>query len=342
MLFVVSERKMFYNFFKKVTHAEGNQTFYIKSTFFFLKAVGIASVNFKILWVDSTKKWRWTFTCSKIDIFYNVFLIALLILMNTIGISYMIKTDYAGRFKQDKFTIASFDTLIAFSVIFILTAYCSRQKKILFIMNKVSALRELSTESIENPVCYKSPSFGKITMLCLGHIVVTIIIIMLMSVTKDVYSTIYASSFNFCIFIIDIVLIQYSIILKLIKHFFQMINENLLYVTKKSLLPIDIQAISVPKLEMKLDHLMKLHHLVTVLSQDISNFYSLPMLFCTFNIFIDLLVCSYTVIKELIFSNNLYVANNILNLSHIYFNILSLSTLTINVTETIQEVSFIL
>lgn len=322
---------------KKIHHLEDSSSLIPKLNFLFFKMLGIATVKFKLSWIDRNKKWRWTFTCSKFDNLYNIFLIILMIIMNTVGIRYMIKTDYLGRFKQDKFTIASFDTLIAFSVIFILTIYCIRQKKILSILNKISILRELSMENMENSIYYKNSSFSKISVLSLGHVLITFLILIMLD-KKEIHLAVYAISFNFCIFIIDIVLIQYSIILKLIKHFYQIINENLLYLTKGCVWPLDIQIIYVSKLGMKLDHLMQLHHLVTELSQEISEFYSLPMLLCTFNIFIDLLVCSYTVIKELIFSNSMLIANNVLNITHIYFNIISFSTLTINVTETIQEV----
>lgn len=331
---------MFHNSINKVYYINDNITFLPQLKFFFFKIFGIATVSFKPKWIDQNKKWHWAFTSSVIDILYNVFLIVLLVVMNTIGINYMIKTDYLGRFKQDKFTIASLDTLIALSVIFILTIYCTRQKKIFFILNKISILRELFMRTIKNSVSCRNAQFQKISMLSVGHVIITIIMLPILA-KNEIYLAIYTASFNFCIFIINIVLIQYSVILKLIKIFFEIINEKLQNVTNIPLWPVDVQSISIIKLETKLDHLIQMHCLISELAQEISDFYSLPMLVCTFNIFIDLLVCSYTVIKEIIFSNSLLIMNNILNIAHIYFNIISLATLTINVTETIQEVNFL-
>lgn len=131
-------------------------------------------------------------------------------------------------------------------------------------------------------------------------------------------------------------MIHYSIKIKLIQNFFEIINKKLLEITNRSLNFYEVR--SIYNTQSELDNLMRFYRVNCNLAQEISDFHSLPMLWSLFAIFTEVLMCLYHLIKEIYISNRILQALNSHDVSHVTFLMILLTVLTKFVTEAIEEV----
>ena len=127
--------------------------------------------------------------------------------------------------------------------------------------------------------------------------------------------------------------IHYIVTLKSIKKFYQVINENLSkFVFNKS---TQTQGEELQKIW----YLRYLHTLVSKLSEDISDFYSLPMLLGLPNSFFALIGITYQLTKPIVLGHFEISTCDLINLiAYVSPYAFNLVNLTKTVTDTIKEV----
>lgn len=311
----------------------------LKFYFYFFKLFGIATFNFVLEWNNQIKSIQWRFIGSKIDIFYNSFLVCSLFVMSLNGYKMMFNTNYLGRLEQDKLIVSVFDIIIAFSMLFILVIYCTWQQEIAKMANKFHNLQQLLFKNDQRTRTAKTISLKLTTFLSFG-IIFLFFISFLWSLKFKIQVILYILAFNIYLSVMNSVLVQYCLVLKLLKAFFENINNRLQYILKKLTVCCELEIQQNETLQFELEHNMKLYRLISDLSQKTSNFYSLPMFGCTLIIFIDLLISCYITIKLFIETKTINISENLFDFIHIYLHVSSLSVFTIYVTNTINEVRF--
>lgn len=305
------------------------------SIFYCFKLTGIATMKIqyhKSTWIYKTQKPKWSFVSSKIIILYNICLICSLIGMHYFTYEDTLKSGFGGRFDKDKVVIAIFDSLIVLTAVIIMGFYTLMQKKFVVIANKIHKTKD----SNDLPICVKK----QYLTLCFGNIFLYFFITISFALNQESFHVIYTIAFRTCIFIINSFLIQYSMMIKLVQSFFEFINKNLLELSDKYFEHKRIKTIENSNLKSELDYLMRLYPVISNLSREISNFYSLPVLWSLLAIFVDVLMCLYHLIKTLIISNDILTALNLHDLSHVSYHFILVSVLTDSVNSTIEEVKF--
>lgn len=299
--------------------------------FYFFKLTGIATININSSWIDEAESLKCSFVSSKISVFYNVFLIISLIIMYFFTYEYSIKTGYGGRFDKDKAVVAAFDSSIILITALILGTYCVKREKVTTIANKMSKIKYLKNINIKT----KNDYFG---WLFLGNILLFINPATSTTMSLKTSDIVYAISFRSSLFIIDSLLIQYTMVAITIQNFFEFINKNLLELSDRHFRSTRIRPINNCNLKNELDNLITLYLAISKVSQEISDLFSFPILWSLIAIFVDLLMCLYHLIKILIISNNLFAAFNSHDMTHVFFHFIFLIFFTECITDAIEEV----
>lgn len=321
---------MIANFVRKIVNSNKFKAIILNNIFYCFKLCGIATIRIHSTWVHETKKWKWSLIPSRSSVFYNICLTCSLITMHILTYENTLKSGFGGRFDKDKVVIAIFDSLIIMTTVIIIMIYCFKQKKILVIANKMSEAEEfvdLSTSVLKHYLSW----------FCFGNILIWFLFVIL-SLKKETFQLVYTIAFTFSIYTINSLLIQYSMLIKLIQNFFENINENLIKLYNKSTEFNRARSVYTSNLNNKLENLMHSYCAINDLSHEISDFYSQPVLWSLLAIFIDILMCLYHLIKQLIITNNILAAFNLHDVIQVFFHFTILATLTICVTDTIEEV----
>ena len=322
-----------------------NIAFFVKSTFFFFKLVGLASMNFRSKSTNSFKIQDVSFTYSKWGILYNVLLTFAVVILNyffTIIPSYEHK--YADRVQFD----IAIDTAVPVSAVItcVLTIilFCVHQQKAVSIGNKLIALMMLSS-NLHNDQCCQKKTFSWIMRTVCLSVLFTWICLLATLPDIETMALLYFSSINLCNLIITFTFVQYSFALKLMQQLMKTANENFIIVSKEAAHFTKFHVICRNKnfctehQISRFSHLCEFYYSLCETSEDISNFYSQPMLLCITNIFVSLLLLAYYIAEPLILKK--YFMSNI-QLSHMFFTWLNyaapLVVMTKSVTAVIAEV----
>lgn len=291
--------------------------FCAKFVFFFFKLLGLAPVSYDHVWSDAKKSWILVFKTSKVGIIYNAALVCCLTPLDIRNAILVSEQDVSLKGYKDTLIFTLYGFLFSFGNVFTLIVFIFQHAKIVSIANKISELRELILEN--NTTKHEFFSFLFLNFL-LSFYVVILASFFLKEIDKIDALALYLNVFvNFFLFI------QYIYILKLIKSLFESINNTL----NNQLLKND-----------ELNKLMHSYSFLCDVSQKISNFYSLPLIWSISNIFYLLLWTTYSVIQSLYISNHTADFLIFLDLNYIYSCILLMSAFVINVTETIKKVVY--
>lgn len=275
-------------------------------------------------------------TFSKIDKVYSLLVTCLIVTLHYTGINYMHDTNYQGFLKENKLTTTIYHTLIAFGSSNILLALCYQQSEIVFILNKINAAKD-SLKCAEAHT-FKDKFFSYLSIVFFGHVCVLFIFVFYSFQRNSLKAQLFFLALGLSIFLVNSILMQYCMMLKVLKQMFKFINDNLKSILEKhnvSFGNLDFQNNSFVK---QIDKLMNSYDSLNKLSQQVSDFYSFPMLWCGLIILMALINEIYNIMKEVIVLNFESKMFYPFALSHIYMNIISLSTLAIHVTNTIEEV----
>lgn len=324
------------NFLKKIINSTKFKAGTLNYFYYYFKLCGIAPLKIRFTRTYDTKEWKWTIDYSKIRTLYNVFLMCLMIAMHVMSYGDAVESGFGGRFDKDVSVVAIFDSLIVFTGVLIQGIYCVKQGKIITIAHEISTIEknfknlteDVQISTINNHVIWLS--FGNVFMFF--NPINTLI------EHPETYNIIYSFSFRFCLYTINSLLIQYSIMIRMIRNFFKIINQNLLEVPFRSVKLRGIRSINNSSLSVKLDNSMHLYQMISNLSREISIFYSLPMLWSLLAMFVDVLMCLYHLIKGMCISNSILHELNLHDISHVTFLLTLLTVFNISVTDAIEEV----
>lgn len=303
--------------------------------FYCFKISGIAIMRLNLTWMYDSKNWKWSFVQYKPSTWYNVCLICILIAMHILTYQKAMKGGFGGRFDKDSAIIGIFDSLVVLTAVLILGMHCVKQKRITNVLRKMSKTKRL----IDYPVNFK---INDAVLLSLGNILMFFYPNRLILSLK-VLNVAYALTFRCCLFAIISLFIQYSLTIKLVQNFYECINKNLSKVSCKSSRFHRLKSIFyTPSHKKDLNELMYFYRLTSGLAKELSDFYSLPMLWSLLAIFSDMLMCLYHLVKQIYLSRSLLRSLNVHGTSHVVVLLSLVVVLTTCVTDTIDEVKFYL
>lgn len=281
---------MFQNILKKNVTSRNCDIIFFKIMFYFLKIFGILPVSYCYVWKRETQSWdiefkfSWTGTIYNfILIFTKIFFIIFFLYLNIIELKYVTPK------KQENLVLT---IMLNFNHLFnllIMILFILRYSKVASIMNEIYKLRRLAAQS------YVADK--KLLCFYIGNII-------LCSTVKTIFHiTVYGiqNIFTFTDYITHVLFFQYSFLLKILECYCKFINYSL----HKSLLKRSDWTSQNFKLNMKIDMLIHLNSRIYDLSQELSNFYSFPMIFATFNFYLYLLINPYFFIKRAFITNDM-------------------------------------
>ena len=278
--------------------------FFIKNIFYFFKVFGVATITYDVTSKNNTKQNNQIFIRSKKGFLYNVFLICLTIgsIYYSFNLAYI--SDFIVRDWAEKL-IDTWQTMLCFfTSMFILVMFCMQQEKVITIGNEfivlVKLLRRFDKETYTKR---KSKLLKEIKRILFANLLTTVAYVV--SIPTNSFDVImYFVSVTFYSLVINAMLIQYTVVLKVIRHMFNTINTCLLCTLEESTVESDITFIKNYAQRMKLNRVSELRdYYISVghVAKDVSNFYSPLMLFCCINIFFTLIMYSYYVVKKVVF-----------------------------------------
>lgn len=324
-----SLKKRFFNYkmakdiFQKYFTTKKFEIFCAKFLFYFFKVFGSATISYYHVWISEKKSWILVFKKSLIGISYNIVLIVFSIPANIISVIVFSKHKIFAQSPQEILLFTFYGILFGFGNVFTLIVFVFQQAKMASIANKIYKLRELRSDNNST----KNKFFSILLINFLFSFGATI----LLSLFSRKISIIHAIVLNLNIFVVFFLFIQYVIVLKIIRGFFKFINDTL-----------NNELFSQSKLNLKLtlEKLMHSYSCVCDISQEISDFYSLPLIWAILNMFILLLWTTYNLIKKFFIYNQKPDLLIFFDLMYIHLAAVLLSTFVINVTETIKEVFY--
>ena len=277
---------------------------FIKIIFYFFKFFGIATMTYDVPSNTNTKQDKQMFIRSKKGFLYNAFLMCLTIgtIYHSFNLAYI--SDLTIRNLTEKLIDTWQTMLCLFTTMFILVMFCVQQEKVITISNELTALTKLS-RNFDKRTCTKRESIllNEVKIILFANLLTTIACVV--TIPTDYYDVMmFFVSVTLYSLVINAMLIQYTVVLKVICHMFKTINASLLCTLEESTVESDITFIKNYTQRMKLNQVSQLRDFyisVGRLSKDVSNFYSPLMLFCCMNIFFTLLIYSYYVVKEIWF-----------------------------------------
>lgn len=304
--------------------AKSSDKFFLKFLFYFFKIFGILTISYDFVWKNDTKSRSLVFKFSRIGIVYNIILTTFLIVLD--GYNFFVlkpKVNYMVETKQEILLNDIGALLRVLGTVFILIIFSFKHSKMVSIANKINLVRSLS----EKPVITEKKLFG----FYVGNFIAVFLI--LFTINYYIYKVVTIHLIR--IFIVSSLLVQYTFVLKMIKDFYKFINDSL----QELLLKRSCWNLDDIKLGLKIDKLMYMYSCLCNLSQELSDFYSLPMIFATFHLYLYLLSRSYYYIKSAFISGS-YLKNWKIFFD-VYLVTLSLTILVVNVTNTIKEVNIL-
>lgn len=248
------------------------------------------------------------FTYSRFDLIYNLLLIIFSVILNYFNFRSIHKLYNLANMNQFecvidiiRLTLANICTTIT------LLVFCFRQRQAAKIMTKIIHI-SVSLEIFNQSVFKRSLSI-------VNKIILILVISTFTGCLSNISIVIYTSEVIICFiakYLCDLinyyVVIEYALILLCVRQLFKTINDNANYIFKqlsnsneRELIQCDYDTLR--KDNQNNDEFSRLHDLhlsVYKISEELSDFFALPMLFCLSHVFISLLSYSYYFIRPII------------------------------------------
>lgn len=271
---------------------------FLNYLYYYFKICGLATMHF-----DARNL---TFTNSKMGVVYNMLLITLMILMNSFTVKYIYfnEANWTILFDQLSTVIQVFSFL--FSALSILLLFCVRQNEMIKIIKRLIVIVESSMNLGNKKNFVSTLSHNIKTMYYLNTFIWVLIIA---TSCKDENSVEFGVGITMTNFFIHCVIVQYSTVLIVIFHTFQLINSSFQRLYEKPILMKQISLILDYKLENKFTNMvvnqfphlrsqyLSLHSVI----KDLSSFYAVPALLCIYCIFLTLTLYIYYNVREALF-----------------------------------------
>lgn len=313
---------MFENTVKKSFTSKKYELWFAKFMFYLFKIFGILTMSYNHAWITETASWNLIFKFSWTGLVYSVLLIIFLLFSEVIEIHSQINDkSFELEAKENFILIVLAYSSRLFNILIVLT-FVFQQTKMVSISNKIIKLRVLAAETFVTE--------NKLFVVYIGHSMMAFMLHFIL-----IYQL--PDSFSIQIlmgFVVYLLFIQYCLLLKILKSFYEFINTAL----QKLFNNHSYWNLENHNTHLKIDQLMYFYSCIYDLSQELSEFYSLPMIFAILKIYIYLLFYAHALTKSFILNNSNFL-KNLISFIIIYLSILSLAILVICVTNTIKEVN---
>lgn len=324
--------------FKKMFYcAVDREIIFIKLVFYYFKIFGLATINFNFYPKNINKKYSLKVSTSKFHVIPNVLFLMLLILLLCI---HFIKLQSLLQYLRENKNILIFTIVLLkdMSAIFVtlltMAKYLCQRIKIVAIVKSIIEIKKLSDIFKSSIINYK---FMINILLTLLFNIVYIIFTIVRSVTlkNNYFYALYKIGLLLNA-ITDLLVIQYIILLNIIKKYTSLINIELNKNTN-----VISGVYSLKKNSSKLLLLREIYLLLKKSSKKLSDFYSLPILFYIISFIF------FTTTNFFYITYNIFVSKKNLNwddLHNLISSLLSFITLrkmTVLVSSITVEVKFL-
>lgn len=293
--------------------------------------------------VFKNRQWRYSFKPSKWGMIYNVTLIITAVTAAYISLTDIPETDYEGRKHFDDIVDITQCSCATFTCSIILITFSVQQEKVILIINKLNVARELANIVMKPCNERKHLLTKNLLMIFFTHTFTWLLMIVTAS-AKSFTGLMYDVAVCISYFVISSMLLQYSVGLIFFKNLFGIVNDELRleYPGEYFSTNDHIRCLQHNYLQVEIDkvlHLRKMYSSISNISQDLCDFYSHSMLFCTLHIFLTLIFASYYFTKPIFLGHkNLPFYLAVHCVVHTIVNGAPLIILTKCVTDTIKEV----
>lgn len=237
------------------------------------------------------------FVSSKLAMFYNGILACLTIYPSYITIRYLTSSEYMKNIELEKVIDEAQSAFAMITSTFIIVSACVRQKSVVILANKLSDIYRLVVD-LAIDVDDTNTIISCVKKIVLVNLVTTIIWIA-SSPPEDYQNVSYFIFMIFYNIVIHAMLLQYSLVLKLLHQLYRSLNADLSSLLNGSS-SISTDNNDVQLMSKRLKHLRQIHVTLCRISQDVSDFYSLPMLLCVTHVFLTMIIYCYYVVMTLI------------------------------------------
>ena len=280
--------------FDKMFKLRNNNEFVAKCLFYYFKIFGGIPMTLDTTFLNSDGNRIWKIRPSRVGVIYNIFLFTLILATNSFSIISQYSSDFMNRTVFERVTDAMADGFTLFTSLSIVATFLIHRDRLLSISNRLSEANELSI-TIDQTIYNKQNKLPS-TLTKIFALNTLIWLIMLLSSTiNDIGMILYFFSAYLVINIVHSLVLQYAVIVKLLQHLFKVVNENLSNIARESKWDL----YSTLRIE-RLMRLRKLHLSLSKLAQDLSDFYSAPILFCITDTFIVFTSIGYYFVKPLV------------------------------------------
>lgn len=312
--------------FKNITK-QRVRVFFAKCVFYYFKAVGLAPIKLEVTPGVGNKSCNWKLKNSKIGTLYNVFLIIAYITLQFYGISFAYRDNYRKEYGSEIVLFAISDSIIAAGVAIVLVIFFVEQKTIITLVDQIYDTRKvLKVES----------KIGKLNFDVVAGTASVIIFIVISMLPFDygIHTSIYNFACNSSVVISYFLVLQYALILRILRNSFYHIHKSF----KKISGFIVLSRETLSDRSLQLMKIMQSYDSLIVICEDVSKFYSLPMLLAILISFIDSIICSYSLTKHAVIQNSALKKFDLIDSCIIGMIFISMLTLVINVNKTVEEV----
>lgn len=297
---------------------------YFKFIFQLFKIFGVATMTF-----DS----NFRFIPSKLGIAYNVLLIILVFVCTYFGVKVSYFLDFTDRGLLEKIT-DTIQTIFAISTaLFILILHCIRHDQIIQIANDLRQSVDISiTLCCEKTYQEKTKNVIKAVRLVIlvNFFIAIICILSTPTFVLDIF--LYFVSMTVCNFIVNTLIMEYTIVLTVISHLFDLLNTSLTENSDYETQYLGISFMRKYGLQMKLKKLSRSRDFFTSLSRlsrNISKFMNVITLACIANIFLTLIIYGFYVTKPIIVGSHVIAMPILIRCSaQLVFSVVSTVLLT--------------
>ena len=272
--------------------------FAAKCLFYYFKVFGGIPITLDTTFLKSNGNRIWMFSASRVGIIYNIFLFILILVTNSISIINQYSSDFMNRIVFERVTDVMADVFTLFTSLSIVATFLIQRDRFLSIINRLSKANRLLITIDRTTYNEQNKLPSTLSKIFVSNTLIWLVMIF-SSPAYDITAALHFFSSYMVINIIDSFALQYSVNLKVLQLLFKVVNENLSNYARES----KWNLYSAPRID-RLMRLRKLHMSLSKLAQNLSDFYSAPILLCVADSFIVLTLISNYFIKPLVIGKN--------------------------------------
>ncbi|NP_001177443.1 gustatory receptor 21 [Nasonia vitripennis] len=315
--------------------------FFLKCLFYWFKIFGTSpmGIDFTSAVKSNDVPQDVHFVFSKLGILHNAILVCLAIIPSCVTIKEAYHTEYTDRLQLERVidTVHAVATIMTFY--FILINVCINQKRAVAIANQLNSIYSQSTSLFSKSKIRPNRAFRSVKKIVSIHMVL-MLLLCLFAFTFVHQNLIYHLFINFTNVTIYVMALQYSLVLKLLQHLYRSLNADLrsFLITRDRRDPSSI-SLPIDELQCRLMQVYEIHASVSRVSQDVCDFYSLPLFFLFAIAFFTLVLFFYYFMLVLLLMNKMIDYGFVLPffLTLLGLTILAISTLARIAGGTVKE-----